>query len=94
MKHVFLVTAAPTPAAGQLPMAMDTSVPSARMKGLRRLLGHSTVAHYAESNAWMARKSSGAHNALAVTARNTSYFAHGRRGAFPSRTRGLVQHDV
>lgn len=94
MNQVSYVTATPTPATGQLPMAMAISAPSVRMMVLHRLLGHAIVVPNAESNALMTGKSSRALNLLVVSATKASHFAHGRRGAFLPRTRGLAQHDV
>jgi hypothetical protein len=94
MKDGCFDTATRAPAAGQLPTAMAISALPARMMGLHGLLGYAIVVPNAESNALMTGRSSRALNALVVLATKASHFAHGRRGAFLPRTRGLAQHDV
>jgi hypothetical protein len=97
MKPVFFVPAVPTPATGQLPTAMDISVPSVRMMSLRSSFVHAMAVPDAESTLWMPAKNSRGLDtlaALAPSATEASHFVHGRRGAFLPRTRGLAQHDV
>jgi microcystin-dependent protein len=94
MKHGHFLTAIRAPAAGQLPMAMATSVLSARLMRLGRPLAHAIVVPPAQVSPWTTPKTSRALDALAVSATKASLFAHGRRGPFFPRTRGLAQHDV
>jgi hypothetical protein len=97
MKPVSLVIATPTPATGPLPTAMDISAPSARMMGLRSSFVHAMAVPDVESTRWMPAKNSRTLDtltALAESATEESHFAHGRRGDFLPRTRGLAQHDV
>lgn len=97
MKPVSLVTATPTPATGQLPTAMDISAPSVRMMGLPMSFAHATAVGNAVSIPLMTAKNSRALDTLTVLAAldtEASHFAHGRRGDFLPRTRGLAQHDV
>lgn len=97
MKPVYFVTATPTPATGQMLTAMDISAPSMWMMDLHRPLAHATVVPNAESTPLMTAKNSRVLDTLtelAASATEASHFAHGRRGAYSPRTRGLAQHDV
>jgi len=97
MTLVSFVTTTPTPAAGLLPTAMEISLLSVRMMGLHRPLTHVKSAFFAQSNEMMTAKNSPVLDtltAVAASATEASYFAHGRGGAFSPRTRGLAQHDV
>jgi hypothetical protein len=97
MKRVSFVTATPTQATGQLPTAMGISVPSVRMLDLHRPLAHAMAAFFAQPSPMMTAKNRRALvplTALAASTTEASHFAHGRRGTFSPRTRGLAQHDV
>jgi hypothetical protein len=97
MKRVSFVTATPTQATGQLPTAMGIFVPSLRVLGFHLPLAHAMAAFFAQSRPMMTAKNGCTLDpltALAASATEASHFAHGRRGAFSPRTRGLAQHDV